>query len=354
MSSPTVSEGKNVLNTLAAATLVKKNARMIVQQDAISTIPEIPSLPTHQKAAQDHSQDWIDNVWSPIQADTTAGFIDYANLFQSGYKELQTLLPKLEGGDTKAKEEYSLALQELFLKVLQDKKAGFLASAEKIQAFYDKYQPIYQEFATDFQTADTKIRADNTQLNDLVTQKNTSKGLSDSDELAAARAAIAMPITAYGTLSAGTVGVLIGGMLLNDGDLTPIKPILMQYSEAITNVNDLMKQINTVKSEAAQLYAVEDQIFSLQRNTEDVVTAFSKVNTGWAALIDEMNELIKQSSTSTPQDVATTIQTKLSDDNDQWGVLIDQLKILQQSGIVDSRVFATSDEMIKAIQDQAK
>ena len=64
MSSSTVSKGKNVFNTLAAAILVKKNARMIIQQDAISTIPEIPSLPTPESCPRPFSGGIYERIYT--------------------------------------------------------------------------------------------------------------------------------------------------------------------------------------------------------------------------------------------------------------------------------------------------
>ena len=61
LSSP-IKQGQKHKELVAGATLMTKNARLIVQQLPISTIPEIPNLPAHQEAAKIQSKDWLDNI----------------------------------------------------------------------------------------------------------------------------------------------------------------------------------------------------------------------------------------------------------------------------------------------------
>lgn len=142
-------QGENQKNAIAGAVLVTQNARLIIEQQAIATIKEIPSLPDHQQAAKVQSKEWLDNIW-PLIIQTTADIIDYANTFQSAYEQLLTLVPKLKAGD---KKDFIQVLKVVLLQNLQEKKTSSTTIADKIKAFHDNFQPLYGEFLSDFKAA---------------------------------------------------------------------------------------------------------------------------------------------------------------------------------------------------------
>ena len=81
------------------------------------------------------------------------------------------MVPKLEAGDQKAKEDFNTVLQDILLANLQEKKKTSCQIAAKIKAFHNNFQPLCEDFQTDFVEADAKIRGDNDELKQLTADR---------------------------------------------------------------------------------------------------------------------------------------------------------------------------------------
>ena len=68
-------QGKNLGDTMNAATRITMNANSILQQRDIK-LDELKNLPEHQKSARAHCNDWLTNTWPSIIS-ITADIIDY-------------------------------------------------------------------------------------------------------------------------------------------------------------------------------------------------------------------------------------------------------------------------------------
>ncbi|XP_064383991.1 uncharacterized protein LOC135332981 [Halichondria panicea] len=353
-STTVTNQGQNVKYSVAGATGVTVNARLIIQQANI-IIPEIPTLQDHQKAAKKQSQEWVDNIWPPL-INTTAEIIDYANTFQATYDVLLELVPRLRAGDVDARDEFVQALKGALIPELQSKlfKANKLATSTK--QFHDGFEPLYNEFQKDFTEAIKVMTKDNTKIQEDQASLVEWKTKADLEIFAILAFGISLPVTVVATalLSETGVGVLIGGIIIV-GELIAIGVLLAEYAEAMKNVNDLITAIKEMKSEVAQLHLIEGQISGLQKNTEKVVAYSANVADGWLALSDDMKETIGHLQSISPQQAAIYIEINLKAANKDWGVVLQQAKNLQpKGGQLEQKIYATSDEMVKAIQAQAK
>ena len=346
-------QGKNQKDTVAGATQVTKFARQIIEQGPISTIKEIPKLPDHQKAAVDQSNEWLKNIW-PLIIKTTADIIDYANTFQATYQELETLIPALEKGDQKAKQDFIAALNGALLPTLQQKQVTSKDIASKIYKFSSSFNELYHSFQTDFEKANKIMTQDKEEL--VHAQANAAKYHAEAQayEYAAVGAGVALPYTAAATvfLSETGIGLIIGGILVL-GELAAIVTLLTKYVEAIDNYNNAMQEVYRLNQQVAQLTAIEKQITGLQNSSQSVSNSASNVADGWTALSDDLSNTIQHLENIKPEDAAILIKINLNAANNEWGELLKQAEILQPSGgQLDSKSFKTSSDMIKAMKSQ--
>ncbi len=346
-------QGENHRKTVAGATAVTKCARLIVSQQDISTIKEIPNLPEHQSAAKKQSNDWLNDIW-PLIIKTTADIIDYANTFQATYDELVKLVPQLEDGDEQAKDQFVNTLHQVLLPALQDKETVSQSIVDKIKTFDSNFVELYQKFASDFNEANEVMTADKPQIVALQKEVNVWKDKAAHYEQVIVAAAIALPMTTSGTalLSETGVGVIIGGILMI-GELAALGTELGMYASAMKQVNSLLGQLHQLESQVAELSTIESQITGLKQNTDTIITASTSVAQAWIALHADMDNTIKHLQLISPADAAIVIKSELATANADWKVVLEQAKVLQpDGGELDKKEFDSSDDMVKAIEDQ--
>lgn len=347
-------QGQNQKDTVAGATQVTKNVRLILLQEDISTIKEIKNLPTHQKAAKGQSTEWVNDIW-PLIIQTTTEIIDYANTFQSTYEGLLTLVPKLEKGDKQAKDDFVQALQVVLIPNLQDKTKTAKSIADSIKIFHAKFEPLYHSFLEDFTQADKVLTKDKTDVIAIKADLAKWHVKALAYEITMTTMAVALPCTAAATVawSATGVGLIVGGIIFV-GELAVLGTMLGLYADARKKEDDLTNQLHTLEKQVAQLTAIEQQISSLQKYTETIVTTSANVADGWIALNQELEETVKCLETITPEDAAFIIKVDLSTANKDWKTVLDQAKVLQPNGgRLDEKIFKTSDDMLKVIKAQA-
>lgn len=266
------------------------------------------------------------------------------------------MIPKLEKGDEKAKGDFLQVLQQVLIKNLQDKKDSSKKVRDKVTTFHDKFEPLYQAFLMDFHEADKKIQGDDTQIRDKQADLLKWEAKAEGYIIAAVMLAIAEPATATATFALSTtgIGLLIGGIIMI-GELAALSTMLGLYADAVKHVNHLQNEIYDLKREVTMLHAIEKQITGLQKNTNSVVLASANVENGWIALTRDLEDTIKHLQDITPEQAAIVIKTNLSAANKEWGVVLEQAKILQPSGgELPAKKFDSSKDLIKAIEDQAK
>lgn len=149
-------QGKHLGDVMNAATRMTMHANTVMQQPDIKLddpdYPELPSLPEHQSAARGHCDDWLKNIWPSI-INLTIDVTDYTNTFNSSYQSLSNLVPRLQDGDTGAKEELMQVLNQVLLPALKKKQAKSSQVADDTRSFNANFQPDYQKFVSDYTDA---------------------------------------------------------------------------------------------------------------------------------------------------------------------------------------------------------
>ena len=346
-------QGDNQRESMSAACLVTKSARVILLQEDVSTIKQLPDLPQHQRKARVQANNWLNNIWKLI-IQSTADIIDYGTQFTAAYKNLLTLVPKLKSGDEEAKNDFSAVLNFL-LDNLNRKKTTATQIAGDIQTFHDSFVPLYQKFQSDFAIADDIITGNCEEIKTLKLKKKVALLDAKKYEWAAVGAGIALPYIAVGTVAftATGIGAVIGGILIV-ADMSAISATLVKYSKAMGKVNKYTQKISKLNREVALLEAVENQISDLQENSKNCVNASATTRDGWLSLIVSMTELINQLADITPQQAAIIIEIQLFAANEDWQNVIQLAKKLQPSGELPTKQFENSDELVAALKDQAK
>ena len=348
-------QGEHQKNTVAGATLVTKNARLIIQQEDIATIKEIPNLPTHQKAAKTQSNKWLHDIW-PLIIKTTTEIIDYANTFQASITQLNDLIPKLEKGDKKAKDDFVQVLEVILIPALKEKSKTARDIATSVSKFHDNFEPLYNEFAADFTKANDLMTHDKQEIREKQAQEKQWEAKARAYEISVIALGIALPVTAAATVafSETGVGLLIGAVLMV-GELSAIGALLGEYADATQHVNDLTNEIDSLNKQVCQLTLIEKQISGLQKHSQQVVTFTAKVADGWVALHEDLQDTVKHFQKATPNEAAILIKIQLAAANKEWGIALEQAKTLQPSGgQLEQKKFKTSDDMMKAIKAQVK
>ena len=344
--------GDNHNRLVSAASMVTKNARLILMQHNVPDIPQLLNLPNHQKAAQAQASYWLNNMWELI-TESTAEIIDYSRTFTSSYKKLEIIVPKLKAGNTNTKNEFIQTLQYL-RETLAAKRETAARIASEIKSFHEKFKPKYKDFESEFLVADLVVRSDK-QLNRLTVKMARAQAEAMKYEFIAVSAGVVLPITAAASfaLTETEMDILVGAFSIT-AEVSALSAILVQYAEALEEVHDLIAKIHSLNIRVAQLYVVENQITGFYRNSQNCVTASEEVEDGWAQLIANMEELISKLYSMTPQQSALIIEINLDIANQEWKQVLKQLEKKHPREQLPGSVFEDSKQLVEIIKNQAK
>lgn len=344
-------QGKNQKDTIAEVT---KNVRVIISQEEVATIEEIPDLHEHQKAAKDHSNTWENDIW-PLIIKTTAEILDYANTFTNAHDQLNGLIPKLEEGDFQAKIDFVAILQEVLIRALKEKSETAMFIVESISTFQTSFESLSEKFKTDFEAVSSLLTKDNQKILDKQANLATWKVKAFRHKMAVVAAGITLALTAAAIDFYATSGneLLIGGVLMAC-QCTALAVFLLKYAGAKRQVNDLTSQLNELNSKRASLTLIESQIDGLQTATDLFVTTSKGIAKGWRALKDHLEDTVRSLQRIKPQNVPGAIEEDMRPAKTAWGVVLKKAKALQPDSDDDCKTdLKTSGDMVKAINDQA-
>ena len=139
---------------------------------------------------------------------------------------------------------------------------------------------------------------------------------------------IAMAVVAVVTEGAAIpamVGGFVAGALIDAG-------IGIAYAAAVSDMSDLQNQIAVIQNQLFYLNTIEAQFNGFENGLADTVTASQAVVDGWTALGDDLSILTGQLDKISPEEAAIVITTQLNIANKDWGVVLQQAKLLQPSG----------------------
>ena len=343
-------QGNNVSKIMNGAVLVSKNVQMILLQQDI-TLSAFRYLTAHQEAARAHANKW-EGVWTAILS-TTSEIIDFAGTFNSSYQQLLTLTNTLENGTAaqkaKAKSIFLGVMNQVIFGTLIDKQITAAQIASNTEIFYNSFLPNYNSFLYDFSIAYNIIKLNdiNDRLKDLAADLVKAKHKAWKLEIGIV--ADSLPFTVAGTYAAGSVGVIVGGIMFP----IEIGGLAGMYADTMKEVHSIQNQLTEMKPEMTQLQGVETQITGLRNASLNIMEGARSVENGWLALASDMQTLIKQAEVISPEQIAFMIRSELGIMNKDWRDVLEQAKKLQpDGGVIGHKTYKTADYMLLAIITQ--
>ena len=334
--------------TMNAATRITMYANVMLKQPDI-TLQELPNLPQHQQIARTHAETWLSTIWPEIIA-VTKDIISYAQIFSTAYKELDGLVDRLKKGDEKAKDHFKMLLTDVLLVGYQ--KANISRVASMADTFRQTLDEDSKNFTSDSETAKLAYTREKGQLAQLQTEEEAAQAEVKTlhTELIAAAAALAALVAAMAAVSFFTFG--IGSFALAAGIVAATateNKLQAAYSAAVKNEYDLQVQIQQQQIELAKLNVVRNQLTGFFGGTTESAGAAQSVASGWDALGDDLNDLIKKLDKISPQEAAIVIRTQLSASHAEWEVVLKQARVLEPSAKIPVKQYDSMDAFLKAI-----
>ena len=322
--------GNSYGSTVNAATQITMYAQTVVRQQDV-TISEVPNLPQHQEKARNHAQTWLKEIWPSI-LDVSHDIIGYAQIFDSAYIELNNLVSRLEKGDSDAKEQFKTILNVVLLPGFQ--KASISKIAESMNIFLESLQTDAKNFESDSEMAKKAYIKESGALAELQTKEEAAQTRVHSLHIAiiAAAATLATLIAALAVVSIFTFGIGSGALAAGVVAATATETALSaSYAEAVQTEHNLQTQIEQEQHELAMLNSVQNQLNGFTQSTSQTSTAAQSVADGWAALGDDLDNLIQQLDKITPEEAAIIIRTQLYAAYQDWKVVVSLAKVLKPS-----------------------
>ena len=326
------------------------NANTIQRQSDI-TLDKLKNLPLHQQNARAHCNTWLQDIWPKI-IDTTADVIDYANTFQASYQTLSGLVEKLKKGDKEAKKQFSEVLTQILIPALEEKKTESTKIASDTASLSSKFKMDYDNFEADCLDAKKAYTSEGGEVQKLQVQIDTLKAKVHvlHIEMIAVGIGEGLLILAMAVVDVLTEGAatefLVGGI---SAGATLEGTLLSDYSSTMKDLGDLQNKMATLKNELTLLNGVEQQIKGFQKSLNDTDSASQAVKDGWTALADDLSKLIDQLEKITPEEAAVIITTQLNVANSDWGVVLEQAKVLQPTGQIPVKNFKGMKSFLDAI-----
>ena len=274
---------------LSDAFVITENANAIERQEDIS-VPQMPTLSSHQQQARQQCHFWLTSVWPAIQ-DSDKQVISFSTTFQQIYQQLLDVVDK--GGDSMKSQ--ILSLTQKLLKELENRKSVSEDIIPSVTKFSDGYLPVYQKFQDDYNAAKKIIMGDNKELKDLTAKRSS--------------------------LEAEAHQLQIDSLLPFSG-VTYLAALRQVYNE-ISSVSD---QISKISSDLNSLLIVKGQLSSLQSHSSIIVTLSQPVVDGWQFLADNMAETISGIERISPEEAAEVIKIQLDAAYKDWQIVEKQAK----------------------------
>ena len=345
-------QGNNVSKIMNGAVLVSKNVQMIFLQQDI-TLSVFRYFSGHQDAARAHADKW-EGVWKAILF-TTTEIIDFAETFSNSCQQIRTLAQILRTGTAeekaRAKTNVLTVMNQLILSTLKDKRIIAAQITSNAEIYYKSFLPGYNSFLYDSNIAYKIMRINDIdhKMNNLSADLAKARAKALRLEIAILAEAGLTPFTVAGTYAAGSVGVIVGGIMLPI-EIGALAGMLVEYADAIKEVHSIQHQITEMKAEMTHLHEVETQITGLHNASLYVMEGAKSVENGWLALASEIQMLIKRAEGISPEELVVMIGSELATMNKDWQDVIEQTKKLQPAGgVIGHITYKTVDEMLLAI-----
>lgn len=335
-----------------ASTVIQTYVSIILQQPDLK-LKALPNLPSHQKTARDHADNWNDTIL-PLMSKTDADIIDYANKFDSFYLDLLKYAKDLK--NTQSKKNLIEGLN-LLSSTIKQKNTNVEAVVDDLSTFQKNLNADYQNFQSDVNQAAVKIEGDSGELQSLSDELDAISDAMHKDiGLMAGGAAtivagvVMIVVGAVGEIpSGGTTTALIGGgVLIVSGGVIMETMGSTDYSKQIDKQKNVQEELEGDKIDLAGLKTIKHQVTGFVKHLENAIAAATGLKAAWQVLDADLEEVITAIKDVHPNtQAATWLPQELDRAKRDWQVALDHAKKLQPDGKVPTKLYKNVQDAFK-------
>lgn len=339
-----------------ASTVIQAYVQIILQQPDLK-LKALPNLPEHQKTARSHANNWNDTIL-PLMAKTDADIIDYANKFDSFYKDLVKYAKDLNNPDSRKKLVEGLQLLQNTIK----KKDAYVAQVvNDLSTFHKNLNTDYQNFESDVNMAAVKIEGDSGEIEALSKQLGGISDAMNKDIGLMAGGSVVflggVAMIVFGAIaeipSGGASTALIGGgVVVVSGGVIMETLAASDYSKQIDEQKSTQEKLSGIKIELVGLKGTKGQLEGFVKALESAITAATSLQKGWGALDADLQELITALKDVNPDD-GSWVLDELDRAKKDWADALDQAKKLQPDGKVHTKLYKNLQDAFKEMKPRA-
>ena len=307
---------------------------IIMQQPVLPELDALQDLPSHQRTARDHAQNWDETIL-PLMYKTATDIIDYANGFDSFYEDLVKYAKDIENPESKQTLIHGL---KLLSSTIQNKDANAETVINDLTSFQKDLDTDYQNFQSDVSKAAEKIEGLGGEIGALSDKIDAIHSTIHEDEWKMEGGGLmhigGVIMIAVGFLceipSAGVSTVLIGGgVLAVSGGVVMATEGSLDYSDKSDELKTKKEQLKGDQAELAGLKTTMAQVKGFVKGLETTITAVTRLEAAWQALDAHAKEVITVIEDAHPGTISRPwLVNKLKRAKKYWKEAVDQAKML--------------------------
>lgn len=356
LSQPTLKDDQVKLTS--ASTVIQTYMQIILQQPDLK-LDALPDLPSHQKTARDHANNWNSTIL-PLMSQTNADIIDYANKFDSFYEDLVKYANDIKNPDSKAKLVEGLKLLSSTIKKNNGKAE---AVVNDLTTFHKNLNADHQNFTKDGNVAALKIQGDIEEIKALSAQldaihtammNDVSLMVGGDFAIVAGVAMIVVGVVAE-IPTAGVSTILIGGgVVVVTGGVTTSVLAGIDYSKQIKAQTKVQEQLAGDKIELLGLKTTMHQVSGFVKGLESAIPAVAALKAAWQALDADLDEVITAVNDVDPTSSGVWLLDELKRAKSDWEDALAQAKRLQPDGKVPIKFYKDLQDAFKEMKSPAE
>lgn len=275
-----------------ASTVIQTYVSFILQQPDLK-LDALQNLPTHQKTARGHANNWNSTIL-PLISKTDADIIDYANKFDSFYNDLVRYAKDITNPQSKKKLIEGLNLLGLTIK---QKDANVQAVVNDLGTFHENLETDSQNFQADVNKAAVKIKGDSGEIKALSNELDAIHDAMHKD-IGLMAGGAAMVVAGIGMIVFGAISQIPSGgastALIGGGVLVVSGGVMMEtlggsdYSSQIDKQRKVEEQLAGDKIELAGLKTTKNQVKGFVDGLADAITAATSLKAAWQTLESDL------------------------------------------------------------------
>ena len=285
------------------------------------------------KTAQQHAQNWVDNLGPQISSTVPQTIIDYGNTFSAATGDILNILQTSNDNPNADQEKQILALVEALLTQLGAQKKTILDLQTQLQAFASNIIQDNANMQDGQNSAENAIQADKETIQKIkdhisrlqvdMAKANAKATVSDIGigvgifvaiagfALAVATGGAALPLVVGAVAVVGVGGAIASSVIFND-----------QASKDLEQINSLQGQLSDENKQVAALQSIVSSITSLVTENEAAQKAMTSVLTMWDTLEGKLQTVLKDLNTAEKDTPGILQQLDIQTSQKAWQQLV--------------------------------